>query len=1364
MAVNPTTGQVTIDASSAGDDWGSQVASTTARLTGDGTAGDPLDIAQQGATSGQALKWNGTSWAPAADNVNDADSDPTNEHQDLGFVNGGSTYGYFEHTVTITDGSNATIRDYYDPDTDEQDLSLVGTNLNITDGTGVSLAGFMDNTDEQDLSYTASTRALGISGGTGVTLPLVTSADAGLAPSSGGGTTNYLRADGTWAEPPGTASGTITEVIAGNGLTGGGSSGSVTLHANPDGSSIEIVSDALQVRALGIKDYHIDWGHGAGQVDADNVPFAPSTSGDWSMGIDPGDVDDALDQLANRVDGLESGTGSVTSITGGTGISPAGPVSGAVDLSINTAELSLTGLSAPSATSLNVLYGTTANTAVEGNETATITAGTGLTGGISGDALGNGFSATLNVNFGGTGTATTASRSDHTHAYDNYSAWNLQAEGGASTAISSGETVNFTGSGDATVTRTGNTIDIDVTATGDGNNYVTGASFNTSTGDLTLTRSGLSSITENLDGRYLTSFNETDPTWSGTANTTSSVSRTGNVGFGASAHGTYKVYAYYDADHIGALGGSSYGVYGQGTSAGHSGVYGWGDTGVRGQGSNYGLYGSSSYIGVYSTGTTYDFYASNSSADNYFAGNVGINKTSPSQRLDVVGRVRFNDPSYIDTRYIEIYSSGANYINGTNDLYIRPTGGMILQPGYNNTVEQGVQIKTRGGTQYGVFDGTTSRFGMIQEFSTPGSKLSIQGNASIGGLTYATTAAPSNGMIVEGNVGIGTTSPNNKLEITHGTSGNSGLRFTNLTSASSAGAAGTKVLSVDASGNVVLVTDATGGSSLWTDVGSNIYPATATNFTIYDNSSSYVGQWFMSGTDCNAIANLINGTESAYLCYEGSYGLYGSSGTYGVYGVNGSNYGYLGGASYGVYGTDGTRYGYLGGASYGVYGTNGTNYGYLGSSSYGVYGYGTYGGYFSGTSYGVYASVSGDYGVYGYNSSSSAGDHGVYGYQSTSSNATNYDVYSSINGTAGYLLYGNDYHFGVNGRTWGGDTGTRTGGVLGTMVSYTVWGSLSYKNSASNRYGAYWTSSGSGSGRPAPPRGGDDSAYDPGGTHINIGAGGYGDLFGLHAQGNIYGAYFEGGRYGLYTYGDRFSNGLDVHLTDVGEEDMAVSYTTTSIEAKIGADGVDRLSAGSRRVEFDSDFKKLVDPAKRVTVTVTPLGCCNGVYLSEVDENGFTVVENNGGRSDIEFMWIAMARRIDARPKTALPREVVAVDYTDKIGRGLHNDADTRTDGEGLYFEGGELIVGVHPSALPNQNLIALKEAYEKDPSSRSYEGWASAFGAEGVEMPFSRQEHQDRLNTIENQNEQPNKPEPAELPTPGPKDNIVKQPAERVY
>ena len=65
-----------------------------------------------------------------------------------------------------------------------------------------------------DLAYSAASRLLSSSTGSDVTLPLFTSSDAGLVGASGGGTTNFLRADGTWAEPPGGSggSGTVTSV------------------------------------------------------------------------------------------------------------------------------------------------------------------------------------------------------------------------------------------------------------------------------------------------------------------------------------------------------------------------------------------------------------------------------------------------------------------------------------------------------------------------------------------------------------------------------------------------------------------------------------------------------------------------------------------------------------------------------------------------------------------------------------------------------------------------------------------------------------------------------------------------------------------------------------------------------------------------------------------------------------------------------------------------------------------------------------------------------------------------------------------------------------------------------------------------
>ncbi len=71
--------------------------------------------------------------------------------------------------------------------------------------TGEMTATLADNsaTNEiQSLSYNTGTRALGISSGSGVTLPLVTSSIAGLVSAYPNNTTSFLRGDGTWATPP----------------------------------------------------------------------------------------------------------------------------------------------------------------------------------------------------------------------------------------------------------------------------------------------------------------------------------------------------------------------------------------------------------------------------------------------------------------------------------------------------------------------------------------------------------------------------------------------------------------------------------------------------------------------------------------------------------------------------------------------------------------------------------------------------------------------------------------------------------------------------------------------------------------------------------------------------------------------------------------------------------------------------------------------------------------------------------------------------------------------------------------------------------------------------------------------------------
>jgi hypothetical protein len=84
-------------------------------------------------------------------------------------------------------------------------LAVAGTNMTITynDALGTLTFDAAGGGAGTNLSYTASTRVIASDTGTDATLPLVTSGDAGLAPASGGGTTNFLRADGTWAAPGG---------------------------------------------------------------------------------------------------------------------------------------------------------------------------------------------------------------------------------------------------------------------------------------------------------------------------------------------------------------------------------------------------------------------------------------------------------------------------------------------------------------------------------------------------------------------------------------------------------------------------------------------------------------------------------------------------------------------------------------------------------------------------------------------------------------------------------------------------------------------------------------------------------------------------------------------------------------------------------------------------------------------------------------------------------------------------------------------------------------------------------------------------------------------------------------------------------
>ncbi|MCJ7739026.1 MAG: hypothetical protein MUQ10_17220 [Anaerolineae bacterium] len=127
----------------------------------------------------------------------------------------------------------------------------------------------------------------------------------------------------------------------------------------------------------------------------------------------------------------------------------------------------------------------------------------------------------------------------------------------------------------------------------------------------------------------------------------------------------------------------------------------------------------------------------------------------------------------------------------------------------------------------------------------------------------------------------------------------------------------------------------------------------------------------------------------------------------------------------------------------------------------------------------------------------------------------------------------------------------------------------------------------------------------------------------------IFGIYRDNGAvvYQVFETGNTWAAGTKSAIVQV-EDEQRLMYAVESAEVWFEDLGAGALQEGAAVVSIDSLFAKTVDLGIGYHVFLTPLGDCNGLYVTNKTDTGFEVRELGGGLSSVSFDYRIMAHRL----------------------------------------------------------------------------------------------------------------------------------------